>query len=87
MRKKLLVLGSVFLLISSFLLINRLQKSNFTLFNQVSSDRVESVKSTLMEKAELDFTALLCNEIRVPFDDAANTFMFLWIWKAQTGKS
>lgn len=74
MRKKLLVLGSIFLLISSFLLINRLQESNFTLFNQVSSDKVESVKSTLIEKSELGFTALLCNEIRVPFDDATNTF-------------
>lgn len=74
MRKKLLVLGSIFLLAGSFLLINRLQKSNFTLFNQVSSEKVVSIKSNLTEKSELDFTALLCNEMRVPFDDAANTF-------------
>lgn len=74
MRKKLLVLGSVLLLISSFLLINSLQKSNFTLFNQVSTKKVETVQTKLPEKAELDFTALLCNETRVPFDDESNTF-------------
>ena len=74
MRKKLLVLGSIFLLAGSFLLINRLQKSNFTLFNQVLAEKTDDVKSTLTEKSELDFTALLCNEIRVPFDDATNTF-------------
>lgn len=74
MTKKLLVLASILILISSFLLINRLQKSNFTIFNQVSAEQVESIKSTLLEKAELPFTALLCNEIRVPFDDVTNTF-------------
>ena len=74
MRKKLLVLGSVLLLISSFLLINSLQKSNFTLFNQVSTKKVETVQTKLPKKAELDFTALLCNETRVPFDDESNTF-------------
>ena len=74
MRKKLLVLGSIFMLLGSFLLINRLQKSNFTIFNQVSEEQVESIKNTLQEEAELSFTALLCNEIRVPFDDATNTF-------------
>ena len=75
MRKKLLVLISVMILVISYLLINRLQTSNFTLFNQVSSEKAESVKNTLLEKSELDFTALLCNEIRVPFDDATNTFL------------
>ena len=74
MRKKLLMLGSILLLMSSFLLINGLQKSNFTLFNQVSTKKVETVQSKLPRKADLDFTALLCNETRVPFDDASNTF-------------
>ena len=74
MRKKLLMLGSVLVLLSSFLLINRLQKSNFTIFNHVSEEQVESIKNILMEETELSFTALLCNEIRVPFDDATNTF-------------
>lgn len=74
MRKKLLVLGSIFLLISIFFSVNRLQKSNFKIFNQVSSVRVGRVQKSLREKAELDFTALLCNEMRVPFDDETNTF-------------
>ena len=74
MRKKLLVLGSVFLLISSFLLINRLQKSNFTIFNQISETQIEEIKSSRQKTEELGFTALLCNEMRVPFDDATNTF-------------
>ena len=74
MSKKLLMLGCIILLISSFLLINRVQTDNFTLFNSVSKDRVEEIKSTLQEQSELGFTALLCNEIRVPFDDRTNTF-------------
>lgn len=74
MRKRFLVLGSILMLLGSFLLINRLQVKNFTVFNQVSPKRVEEVKSSLNRVEELSFTALLCNEIRVPFDDATNTF-------------
>ena len=74
MRKKLLVLVSSFLLLGSFLLINRLQKSNFTVFNDVSIEDTIAIKNTLQEAAELEFTALLCNEIRVPFDENTNTF-------------
>ena len=74
MRKRFLVLGSILMLLGSFLLINRLQVKNFTVFNQVSPKRVEEVKSSLNRVEDLSFTALLCNEIRVPFDDATNTF-------------
>ena len=74
MRKRFLVLGSILMLLGSFLLINRLQVKNFTVFNQVSPKRVEEVKSSLNRVEELSFTALLCNQIRVPFDDATNTF-------------
>ena len=41
MRKRFLVLGSILMLLGSFLLINRLQVKNFTVFNQVSPKRVE----------------------------------------------
>lgn len=74
MKKNVLMLGSMLVLISSFLLINRLQVKNFTLFNQVDLQQVESVKKNLSKAEELSFTALLCNEIRVPFDDQTNTF-------------
>ena len=74
MRKRLLVLGSIMMLLGSFLLINRLQVKNFTVFNDVSPKKVEEVKENLNKTEELSFTALLCNEIRVPFDDATNTF-------------
>lgn len=74
MRKKILVLGSILLLIGSYFLINQLQDSNFTVFNTVSVDKIENIQDTLEKKEELNFTALLCNEIRVPFDDATNTF-------------
>ena len=74
MRKKLLMLVSICVLISSFLLINKIQKVNFTLFNSVSTSRIEELKTTLQQQAELDFTALLCNETRVPFDETSNTF-------------
>ena len=71
MTKKSLVLISLFLLISSYTLINRLQTSNFTVFNDVSVEEAEIVKNTLTEAKKLSFTALMCNEIRVPFDDAS----------------
>lgn len=74
MRKKLLVLVSVFLMLASFLLINRLQKSNFTVFNDVSAEEITILQNALQETEELGFTALLCNEIRVPFDETTNTF-------------
>lgn len=74
MKKILYMLMSVFLLIGSFILINQLQEKNFAVFNKVSSESIEAVKETREEKQELPFTALLCNEIRVPFDDTANTF-------------
>lgn len=74
MRKKLLMLGNILLLVSSFLLVTRLQKSNFDVFNKVSESYVDTVKSTLEQKPELEFTALLCNETRVPFDDLSSTF-------------
>lgn len=74
MRKKLFLLGSIFLLISSFVLINQLQKKNFTVFNTVSQEEVHRLQSTLTETEKFSFTALLCNEIRVPFDDTEKTF-------------
>ena len=74
MRKKLLILSSILVLLGSLLLINRLQIKNFTLFNQVNSKKAEEIKANLSEVEELAFTALLCNEIRVPFDDRTNTF-------------
>lgn len=74
MRKKILLLGSLFLLLGGFALINRLQKSNFHVFNTVSSDETKVLQEQLERKDKLSFTALLCNEIRVPFDDASSTF-------------
>lgn len=74
MRKKILVLVSIFFLIISFCLINGLQSSNFNLFNRVSRTQAERLQSSLEKKEELSFTALLCNETRVPFDDVTNTF-------------
>ena len=75
MTKKVLMFSSLIVLISSFLLINRLQVKNFTVFNNVNSQQIEEVKASLSEVEELEFTALLCNEIRVPFDDQTNTFL------------
>ena len=50
MTKKSLVLISLFLLISSYTLINRLQTSNFTVFNDVSVEEAEIVKHILLEE-------------------------------------
>lgn len=74
MRKKLFMLGSILLLISSFVLINQLQNKNFTVFNEVSEAQTENLKNSLNEAEKLAFTALLCNETRVPFDDLEKTF-------------
>lgn len=74
MRKKLLMLGSVIMLLGSFILINQLQNKNFTVFNTVSAEEVQSLQSALCEVDKLQFTALLCNETRVPFDDLEKTF-------------
>lgn len=74
MRKKALIFISIVLMISSFLLINQLQKKNFTVFNNVDNKKIEALKDELSKVDELEFTALLCNEIRVPFDELTNTF-------------
>ena len=74
MRKKLLVFGSILMLIGSYILIGRLQESNFTLFNTVSASKIEQISMQMEEAERLPFTALLCNEIRVPLDDASKTF-------------
>lgn len=74
MRKRLLLLISTVLLIGSFILISQFQKKNFTVFNTVAEKQAEAVKNRLDEKERLDFTALLCNEARVPLDDASHTF-------------
>lgn len=74
MRKKLFLLGSIFLLISSFILINQLQNKNFTVFNDVSEEEAQNLKNSLNEVDKLNFTALLCNGTRVPFDDLEKTF-------------
>ena len=74
MTKKAIIFISFIGLICSFVLINRLQVKNFTVFNHVNPKQIEEVKSNLVEAEELQFTALLCNETRVPFDEQTNTF-------------
>ena len=74
MKKKALIVISILLLIGSFALINWLQQKNFTVFNDVDPQKIEQVKLNRIETEELAFTALLCNEIRVPFDENSNTF-------------
>lgn len=74
MRKKVLMAASLLLLLCSYFLIGQLQDENFHIFNTISMHRVEKVKKRLAETEDLGFTALLCNEIRVPFDDETNTF-------------
>ena len=74
MKKILYMLMSILLLIGSFILINQLQQKNFTVFNNISADEITFIKEQKQEVEEIGFTALLCNEIRVPFDEATNTF-------------
>ncbi len=74
MRKKLFMFISIFLLMGSYILINQLQEKNFHVFNTVNSQYAEELKINLKRAEELGFTALLCNEVRVPFDEESNTF-------------
>lgn len=74
MKKISYMLMSILLFVGSFMLINRLQIKNFTVFNNISSEQIESVKEHRIRVKDLGFTALLCNEMRVPFDDSTNTF-------------
>ena len=74
MRKKVLMLASILMLLGSYVLINRLQQSNFMVFNTVSPEKVQEIKQSHVKTTELPFTALTCNRIRVPFDEATNTF-------------
>ena len=74
MRKKMFLLISIILMISSFVLINQLQKKNFTVFNAVKPEMLDELKENRTYLAELNFTALLCNTTRVPFDENSNTF-------------
>lgn len=74
MKKKFILLGSVIMLIGSFILINQFQKNNFAVFNTVVEQQAEAVQTKMTEKERLDFTALLCNKMRVPLDDVSHTF-------------
>lgn len=74
MRKKLLIGISAILLVSSFVLISQFQEKNFRVFNSVSSGYAEKLKQKLPETEKLSFTALLCNGIRVPYDENTKTF-------------
>lgn len=74
MIKKLIMLGSIFLLIAAMLLLGNLHDTSFQMLNSVSDVRYEKLCRDLEEMERLGFTCLLCNDIRVPFDDAEKTF-------------
>lgn len=74
MRKICLMLTSILFFAVSLWMIGRLQDSNFKTMNCVSQTLAESLQDSLAEAEDLSFSALLCNEVRVPFDDSSNTF-------------
>lgn len=74
MKKKLIMLGSILLLAACFLFSNYLKNQSFSLLNQVSKEMTEQIKAARKESDALDFSCLLCNDVRVPFDDAGKLF-------------
>lgn len=74
MIKKLIMLGSIFFLIAGMLLLNNLHDTSFQILNPVSDVESEELCSSLEELERLEFSCLLCNDIRVPLDDAEKTF-------------
>lgn len=74
MTKKLLALISVMMLAGSLVFFDRLQSAQFSDINPVSARKAEKIKNSLSETEFSDFTCLLCNDLRLPFDDQSNTF-------------
>ena len=74
MKKKLIMFGSILLLTGCFIFSSYLKNMSFSLLNQVSAERAEEIKETRKEKSALDFSCLLCNDMRVPFDAQGKTF-------------
>lgn len=74
MKKKLIMLGSILLLAGCFMFSSYLKNMSFSLLNQVSAQKAEEIKAVRTENAVLDFSCLLCNDMRVPFDAQGKTF-------------
>lgn len=74
MKKKLIMLGSILLLASCVLFLNYINNMSFSLLNQVSAERAKQIIEERTENPALGFSCLLCNEMRVPFDDGGKTF-------------
>lgn len=74
MKKKVFMLLSMLLFAGSFFLISQFQQNNFAVFNRIDHQMVKFIKKSHRRTTELGFTALLCNGIRVPFDEETNTF-------------
>ncbi len=74
MRKKLIMLGSILLLAVCLLFFKEMENSSFSVLNPVEEEDAEELKKNRTEQSKLDFSCLLCNDMRLPFDDEGKTF-------------
>lgn len=74
MRKKLLIFLSLLMLFGCLIAFQNLHDTSFIHLNQVSAAKAEKIRKNLRKTYQTDFTCLLCNDTRVPFDDETNTF-------------
>ena len=74
MKKKLIVLVSLVLLAGSLLFLKNYRSMSFSMLNQVSKEKSEEIQATRSWTYETDFSSLLCNDTRVPFDSSQKTF-------------
>ena len=74
MKKRVCIFLGGFLALSIVLIIFVFLEKSFELLENVRIRKIGHIESSLEKCDELSFTALLCNEIRVPFDDVSNTF-------------
>lgn len=74
MKKKLIMFGSILLLAGCFIFSSYLKNMSFTLLNHVSAQKAEELMEIREERSALDFSCLLCNDMRVPFDTQGKTF-------------
>ena len=74
MKKKLIMLGSIILLAGCLLFLKNYRSMSFSMLNQVSAEKAEELMRTRRWTYETDFSCLLCNDTRVPFDSRQKTF-------------
>jgi hypothetical protein len=74
MKKKLIMLASILLLAGCLIFLQNYESRSFQMLNTVSEQLAEEIKNTRTQASDMDFSCLLCNEMRLPFDSNGKNF-------------